>query len=82
MVSGAGKGHSTNIMEQEFVSRFKKPFLSKVFPVRAADNIMVLATEKAKSIIANNQSTTKKIQKNQLGSNLIHAFEYGSIHLQ
>ena len=56
MISGAGKGHSTNIMEQEFVSRFKKPFLEKVFPRQAKDNISTLANEKAQNLYHNNQS--------------------------
>ncbi|MEA2037098.1 MAG: DUF3987 domain-containing protein [Nanoarchaeota archaeon] len=56
MVSGAGKGHSTNIMEQEFVARFKKPFLAQIFPVQAQDNIATLAMEKARDLINTNQS--------------------------
>ena len=32
MVSGTGKGHSTNILEREFVSYFKKEFLNNIFP--------------------------------------------------
>lgn len=47
MVSGAGKGHSTNIMEQHFVSSFKKRFLERVFPVQAQDHMDSLAHEKA-----------------------------------
>ena len=29
MVSGTGKGHSTNILEREFVAHFKKEFLKE-----------------------------------------------------
>lgn len=56
MMSGTGKGHSTNIMEQEFVAHFKKEFLNKVFPLKAEEHIAVLAEEKARAKIANNQS--------------------------
>ncbi len=56
MVSGAGKGHSTNIMEQEFVAPFKKHFLDHVFPSRAKDNINTLAYEKANNLCNSLQS--------------------------
>ena len=56
MVSGTGKGHSTNILEREFVSYFKKEFLTTVFPRKAEEHITTLAEEKARAIIANGQS--------------------------
>ena len=33
--SGEGKGHSTDIMEREFVAEFKEEFLHYVFPTKA-----------------------------------------------
>ena len=47
MVSGTGKGHSTNILEREFVAHFKKDFLNSVFPKEAEKNLQFLAQEKA-----------------------------------
>jgi len=47
MVSGTGKGHSTNILEREFVAFFKKEFLNNVFPKEAEKNLQFLAQEKA-----------------------------------
>ncbi|SVC48356.1 uncharacterized protein METZ01_LOCUS301210, partial [marine metagenome] len=47
MVSGTGKGHSTNILEREFVAFFKKDFLNNVFPKEAEKNLQFLAQEKA-----------------------------------
>lgn len=47
MVSGTGKGHSTNIIEREFISYFKKEFLNTIFPRKAEENIQTLATERA-----------------------------------
>jgi len=47
MVSGTGKGHSTNILEREFIHYFKKEFLTKVFPKKAEENIATLAAERA-----------------------------------
>ena len=56
MISGAGKGHSTNILEREFVAHFKKQFLDTVFPRKAEEHMATLAEEKARSRIATNQS--------------------------
>jgi hypothetical protein len=56
MVSGTGKGHSTNIMEHEFVAHFKKPFLNKVFPRKAEDHIRTLANERATARVTAQQS--------------------------
>jgi len=47
MVSGTGKGHSTNILEREFVAFFRKDFLNNVFPKEAEKNLQFLAQEKA-----------------------------------
>ena len=73
MVSGTGKGHSTNIMENEFVAHFKKEFLNTVFPRKAEEHIQILADERANNKINNNQSIlslteeieieTQKLQK-------------------
>ena len=47
MVSGTGKGHSTNILEREFVSYFRKEFLNNIFPRKAQENMEHLAQERA-----------------------------------
>ena len=60
MPSGAGKGHSTNILEREFINPFKRKFLSKVFPVQAAANITNLALE-----IANDKVTAGSMISHQ-----------------
>ena len=56
MISGTGKGHSTNIMEREFVSHFKKAFLDHVFPKKAEEHMQTLAEEKAKARCNSGQS--------------------------
>ena len=56
MVSGTGKGHSTNILEREFVMYFKKEFLNTVFPKKAEENIQTLAHERALAKINIGQS--------------------------
>jgi hypothetical protein len=47
MVSGTGKGYSTNILEREFIAYFKKEFLNNIFPRKAEENIQTLAQERA-----------------------------------
>jgi hypothetical protein len=56
MISGTGKGHSTNILEREFISYFKREFLNTVFPKKAEENIQALALEKAKNRVQSGQS--------------------------
>ena len=56
MVSGTGKGHSTNILEREFVGHFKKEYLNTIFPKKAEEHIQTLAEESARNRIASNQT--------------------------
>ena len=63
MISGTGKGHSTNILEREFVSHFKKEFLNTVFPTQAEGHIRTLAEEKAKSLCNTGQSVLSVIEE-------------------
>ena len=56
MISGTGKGHSTNILEREFVSHFKKEFLDHLFPQKAEEHLQTLAEEKARAKCKNGQS--------------------------
>ena len=53
MVSGTGKGHSTNIMERDFIGPFKREFLSKVFPLQAESNLATLSVERGNENISN-----------------------------
>jgi len=48
MPSGAGKGFSTNIIEEQIISGFKDKFLQIVFPTQSAANIERLATIRAR----------------------------------
>lgn len=57
MVSGTGKGHSTNILEREFVGYFKKEFLNTVFPRKAEEHIQTLAEERAQAKVIANQTS-------------------------
>ena len=45
--SGTGKGHSTNIMEEEVLHRFKDRFLKETFPMIAEQNLLSMAMQRA-----------------------------------
>ena len=51
MISGTGKGHSTNILEREFIAYFKREFLNNIFPRKAEENMETLAQERANRLI-------------------------------
>jgi hypothetical protein len=61
MPSGAGKGHSTNILEREFVAHFKHEFLNVVFPRKAEEHIQSLAMEAAHRLFNAGQSTCANV---------------------
>jgi hypothetical protein len=63
MISGTGKGHSTNILEREFVGPFKKEFLGKVFPQKAEEHIRALAEEKARERVQSGQSLVSLVEE-------------------
>lgn len=45
--SGFGKGHSVHILEQEFLSKFRKRFMSDTFPTLSEQNLWKMASERA-----------------------------------
>ncbi len=45
--SGYGKGHSVNIVENEFMKPFKTRFMEDTFPVIAEENLWVIANARA-----------------------------------
>jgi len=47
MISGTGKGHSTNILEREFVAHFRKEFLNNIFPRKAEEHLEIIAHERS-----------------------------------
>lgn len=63
MVSGTGKGHSTNLLEREFVAYFKKEFLNNVFPKKAEENIQTLAQERAAWRVNIGQTTRTLVEE-------------------
>ena len=45
--SGFGKGHSVNIMENEFIKGFKKRFMEDTLPVIAEKHLWDIANDRA-----------------------------------
>lgn len=45
--SGFGKGHSVNIMENEFIRGFKKRFMEEAMPIIAEKNLWEIANDRA-----------------------------------
>jgi hypothetical protein len=45
--SGTGKGHSTNIIEEDVMNQFRERFLEETFPLMAEKNLAVLANKRA-----------------------------------
>ena len=46
-LSGHGKGHSTNIVEEQVISEFRERFLSDTFPVVSDRNLAKIAQSRA-----------------------------------
>jgi hypothetical protein len=55
--SGQGKGHSTNIVEEQVINGFRERFLSETFPTMAERNIARLAVKRAHKKSLTTQST-------------------------
>ncbi len=68
--SGAGKGHSLNILEQQICKGFKKQFMNITFPAISIQNIELMANHKA------NLNSTDFIDEEEELSKEFHS--YGS----
>lgn len=58
--SGQGKGHSTNIIEENVLQKFRERFLEETFPVVSEENIEKIAKRKASK--RNTDETDEKIR--------------------
>ena len=45
--SGQGKGHSTNIIEEQLIDKFRSTFFDVTYPIATAENLAKLAVERA-----------------------------------
>lgn len=78
-VSGSGKGHSTNIIEGEFLDKFKKVFLQETFPYLAQQNLIDLSAKRANRNGTDPQDELVKLEKefNNTGA-LAFSFDSGT----
>lgn len=77
--SGAGKGHSTNIIEEQVTNKFKRTFMEDTFPAIAEKNLAVLATKRAIKKNEDPDDMLEKVTKefNTLGK-LLFSFDSGT----
>ncbi|HUW67836.1 MAG TPA: primase C-terminal domain-containing protein [Candidatus Nanoarchaeia archaeon] len=62
-VSGAGKGHSTNIMEELIIDGFTEAFLENTLPTISKQNLQVLANDRAIRDNCPVETWTNRLQK-------------------
>ena len=79
MPSGAGKGYSTNIMEEEIINLFRKRFLDTVFPAQASKHIMKLASALAMKTGKSEEECLEKLEKEfESTGELLFSFDSGT----
>lgn len=77
--SGSGKGHSTNIMEEQVIHQFRERFLEDTFPVVADRNLASLAIKRAARKDCDEDEERLRVDKefNTLGE-LAFSFDSGT----
>jgi hypothetical protein len=78
-VSGAGKGHATNIVEESVIHKFKQRFLEETFPIISQTNLAKLANKRAAKKSADPDEELEKVERefNNLGQ-LAFSFDSGT----
>ena len=61
--SGAGKGHSTNIMEDDVMHMFKERFLSETFPIVSEQHMAKMAVKRAIRNGTDEEVEIERVQK-------------------
>lgn len=78
-VSGTGKGHSTNIMEEQVIHKFKKNFLNNTFEEVAKKNLAKLANFRATKYADDPDETLERVEKEfDLLGPLLFSFDSGT----
>lgn len=78
-VSGTGKGHSTNIIEDNVINQFKKRYLHETFPVISEKNLAQLAVKRASRDGEDPDDVLTRVKKEfeDLGA-LVFSFDSGT----
>lgn len=61
--SGVGKGHSTNIVEEQVINGFRDRFVEDTFPVISEDNLIKLANKRAAKKCIDPEEELVRVQK-------------------
>jgi len=61
--SGVGKGHSTNIVEEQVINTFRERFIEDTFPVISEDNLIKLANKRAAKKCVDPEEELVRVQK-------------------
>ncbi|MGL5582154.1 MAG: primase C-terminal domain-containing protein, partial [Cetobacterium sp.] len=78
--SGSGKGHSTNIIENDFLTMFKNTFLNETFPHVAQQNLIHLAAQRASSNGTDADEELLKLEKEfDSTGELAFSFDSGTV---
>lgn len=78
--SGSGKGHSTNIIEGEFLNQFKRTFLNDTFPFLAGQNLVDLAAQRASKNATDPADELVKLEKEFASTGaLAFSFDSGTV---
>ena len=77
--SGAGKGLSTNIIEEQVIHKFRRSFMEDTFPAIAEKNLAILANKRAAKKGEDPDEELEKVNKefNTLGK-LLFSFDSGT----
>lgn len=77
--SGSGKGHSTNIVEEQVIHKFRENFLENTFPIISDINLTKIANKRANKKAADPEEELIRVQKEfeNLGT-LAFSFDSGT----
>jgi hypothetical protein len=77
--SGFGKGHATNIIEEQIINKFQETFLSSTFPLISEDSLAKLSVKRANKKSTDPDEELIKVEKefNNLGA-LAFSFDSGT----
>jgi hypothetical protein len=77
--SGQGKGHSTNIVEEQVINQFRENFLTNVFPAISEVNLAKLAVQRAAKKTTDPDDELKRVEAEfHLLGNLAFSFDSGT----
>lgn len=78
--SGSGKGHSTNIIEGQFLNQFKRTFMQETFPLLAQQNLVDIAARRANRNGTDPQDELVKVEKEFASTGaLAFSFDSGTV---